>query len=75
MGHFSFKMGICFKESKESNDGFKIIKAVGIGSKDQNDELDYLIQESLELKMIFGSMMKKIQKRNAKFAKDAQGKT
>ena len=54
-GDFKYKIGVCFKESKESNYWLRIIKATNI-SNDQ--DLDYLIQESNELKNIFGKSMK-----------------
>ena len=54
---FKYKIGICFRESKEINYWLRIIKATNISN---NEDLDYLIKESLELKKIFGSMMKKI---------------
>ncbi len=43
------------KESKESNYWLRIIKAANISD---NQDLDYLIQESNELKNIFGKSMK-----------------
>jgi hypothetical protein len=54
---FKFKINICFRESKESNYWLRIIKAIKISD---SKKLDYLIQESVELKNIFGSIMKKI---------------
>ena len=60
---FKFKVSICFRESKESNYWLRIIKAVNISDDNQ---LDYLIQESMELKKIFGSIMKKINNRKNK---------
>ncbi len=54
---FKYKIGICFRESKESNYWLRIIKATSISN---SKELDYLIQESKELKNIFGSISKKI---------------
>ena len=60
---FKYKIGICFRESKESNYWLRIIKAADIANC---DELDELIKESVELKKIFGSIMKKIHHRNYK---------
>ena len=57
---FKYKIGICFKESKESNYWLRIIKAAGLA---EGDELEYLINESFELKSIFGSILKKIHHR------------
>ena len=57
---FKYKIGICFRESKESNYWLRLIKAAGVV---QTEETEYLIKESGELKNIFGSMMKKMQKR------------
>lgn len=54
---FSYKIGICFREAKESNYWLRIMKATDMSN---SEELDYLIQESGELKNIFGSMLKKI---------------
>jgi four helix bundle protein len=56
---FKFKIGICFKEAKESNYWIRIIKAAGIS---QSRELEYLITESGELKNIFGQSMKTLKK-------------
>ena len=58
---FKYKIGICFREAKESSYWLRIIKAVNISN---SLELDDLIQESNELKNIFGSMSKKIHYRN-----------
>ena len=54
-------MGICFREAKERNYCLRIMKAADISS---SQDLDDLIQESNELKSIFGSMNKKIHYRN-----------
>ena len=54
---FSYKIGICFREAKESNYWLRIMKAADIST---SLELDDLIQESKELKNIFGSISKKI---------------
>ncbi|MFH1094309.1 MAG: four helix bundle protein [Candidatus Omnitrophota bacterium] len=54
---FKFKISICFKEAKESNYWLRIIKAIDIS---HDKKLDFLIQESLELKKIFASIMKKL---------------
>ena len=54
-------MSICFRESKEANYWLRILKEVNISN---NEKLDALIQESHELKNIFGSIMKKIHFRN-----------
>ncbi|MDP8298488.1 MAG: four helix bundle protein [Candidatus Tantalella remota] len=60
---FRYKIGICFREAKESNYWFRIIDAIGVM---QGDQLDYLIQESCELKKIFGSIYKKTHRRTHK---------
>ena len=57
---FKYKIGICYKESREANYWLRVIKAAEI-SKDK--KVDYFVQESFELKSIFASMMKKIHKR------------
>jgi four helix bundle protein len=53
---FYYKIGIVLREARESNYWLRIIKAVGIGS---SAELNALIQESEELKNIFGSIFAK----------------
>ena len=58
---FSYKISICFREAKESNYWLRIIEAVNIST---SQDLDYLIQESNELKNIFGSISKKVHYRN-----------
>jgi four helix bundle protein len=57
---FKYKIGICYKESRESNYWLRVIKAAEIST---NEKTDFYIQESFELKSIFASMMKKIHKR------------
>ncbi|MDP8299604.1 MAG: four helix bundle protein [Candidatus Tantalella remota] len=57
---FRYKIGICFREAKETNYWFRILAAI---DADKKTELDYLIQESCELKNIFGSIYKKVHKR------------
>ncbi|TES92810.1 MAG: four helix bundle protein [Candidatus Cloacimonadota bacterium] len=54
---FNYRVSICFRESKESNYWLRIIKATNMS---KSAKLNYLIQESFELKSIFGSMQKKI---------------
>jgi four helix bundle protein len=58
---FSYKISICFREAKESNYWLRIMKAADISN---SPDLDDLIQESNELKNIFGTMNKKIHYRN-----------
>ena len=58
---FKYKIGICFREAKESNYWTRIIKAANISS---GSSLEHLVKESDELKKIFSSIMKKIHKRN-----------
>ena len=58
---FKYKIGICFREAKESNYWVRIIKATNISN---SKILDYLIKESEELKKIFSSIMKKVHKRD-----------
>ena len=58
---FSYKIGICLREAKESNYWLRIIKATHIF---YGDKLEYLLRESAELKNIFGSMIKKIHYRS-----------
>jgi len=58
---FKYKIGICFREAKETNYWIRIIKEANISS---SKILDYLIKESEELKKIFSSIMKKVHKRD-----------
>ena len=53
---FSYKIGICFREAKESNYWLRIIKASRLSDA---KELEELLQESFELKSIFASILKK----------------
>ncbi|MCD6130173.1 MAG: four helix bundle protein [Deltaproteobacteria bacterium] len=54
---FKYKIGICFREAKESNYWLRIMKATGILN---GASLDYLVKESEEIKNIFASINKKI---------------
>ena len=58
---FKYKISICFREAKETNYWLRLFKATGIAN---NEKLDDLINESDELKRIFGSIMKKIHNRS-----------
>ena len=58
---FSYKISICFREAKESSYWLRIMKAADISI---SQDLDYLIQESNELRNIFGSISKKVHYRN-----------
>ena len=58
---FSYKIGICFREAKERNYWLRIMKAADISN---SLELDDLIQESNEIRNIFGSISKKVHYRN-----------
>jgi len=59
---FSYRISICFRESKESNYWLRIIKATNMS---KSEKLEYLVQKSFELKSIFGSMQKKIHYRKS----------
>jgi four helix bundle protein len=52
---FTHKMGIAFKEAKETNYWLRLIKVSGLV---KGDELDSLIKESEELKKILASIVK-----------------
>jgi four helix bundle protein len=52
---FTYKMGVAFKEAKESNYWLRLIKVTEIA---QGDELDFLLKESEELKKILASIVK-----------------
>ena len=54
---FKYKTSICLKECKESNYWLRIIKET---TECDKQVLESLICESVELKKIFGSIMKKI---------------
>jgi four helix bundle protein len=56
---FKYKIGICYKESRETNYWLRIMKAAEIS---QSEKLDYLIAESFELKKIFASSMTTLRK-------------
>lgn len=58
---FHNKIKISLKEMRESNYWFKVIKGV-LDENKSNDELEYLIQESSELKRILGSIASKTRK-------------
>jgi len=58
---FKYRIGIYFREAKESNYWIRIIKAADIS---KSEALEHLIKESDELKKIFSSIMKKVHKRN-----------
>lgn len=58
---FKYKIGICFKESKESNYWLRIIAATKMST---SKKLDWLIQESFELKNIFGRSLKTMSEQN-----------
>jgi len=52
---FTYKMGVAFKEARESNYWLRLIKVSEIA---QGDELDFLLKESEELKKILASIVK-----------------
>ena len=54
---FRYKTSICLKEAREANYWLRILREADIAN---SDKLKNLIQESYELKNIFGSIMKKI---------------
>lgn len=56
---FYYKIGIVLREARESNYWLRILKASEIVN---SQELDGLIQESAELKKIFGSIFAKSRK-------------
>lgn len=53
---FTNKVRISLREMRESNYWLRIIKAI---DNQDNPELNYLIQESKELKLILGSIVQK----------------
>ena len=54
---FASKIGICLKESKESNYFYRVIQALKIGEQSASARL---VSESDELQKIFGSISKKV---------------
>ena len=52
---FTYKMGVAFKEARESNYWLRLIKVSEIA---KGDELDFLLNESEELKKILASIVK-----------------
>ena len=58
---FRYKIGIYLKEAKESNYWLRIIKATNMS---KSEGLDCLIQESFELKNIFGKSLKTMSEKN-----------
>ena len=57
---FFNKINISLKEMRETNYWLRIIKEI----KDLDNEIDYLLNESLELKRILGAINSKSTKRN-----------
>ena len=55
---FTNKVRISLREMRESNYWLRLIKAV-VDNVSSNNELDWLINESLELKKILGSIVQK----------------
>jgi len=58
---FKYKISICLREVRESNYWLRIIKETDILN---SAELSVMVEESIELKKIFSSIMKKIHKRD-----------
>lgn len=56
---FKYKIGICYKESRETNYWLRIMKAAEIS---KSKKLDYLISESFEFKKIFAKSMTTLRK-------------
>jgi four helix bundle protein len=52
---FTYKTGVAFKEARESNYWLRLIKVSEIA---RGDELDFLLNESEELKKILASIVK-----------------
>lgn len=52
---FGYRINVCYKESRESHYWLRIIKGAELSN---SDNLDYLIQESFEIRNIFSSMNK-----------------
>ncbi len=50
---FKQRIAICLREARESNYWYRVLDRLKLGDDDQRK---YLLQESLELKLIFGSI-------------------
>lgn len=59
---FAYKVEIALKEMRESNYWLRLIKATDEGNQIDKTELDELIKESKELKLILGSIVTKTKK-------------
>jgi len=60
---FAYKVEISLREMRESNYWLRLIKATCEDLKNDFEELNYLIKESAELKLILGSIVIKSKKR------------
>ena len=58
---FASKIGICLKESRESNYFYRIVHELQLGDKEERERL---LQESDELQKIFASILLKLKKTN-----------
>jgi hypothetical protein len=56
-GYFTGQVGICLKESRETNYFYRVIQALQIG---EQKECNRLVKESEELQNIFGSIFSKV---------------
>lgn len=56
---FTYKIEVALKEMRESNYWLRVIEAISFGQKLDFVKLAYLITESHELKLIFGSIASK----------------
>jgi len=56
---FIFKVEICLKEMRESNYWLRLIKATHLTNEVPSDKLEFLLNESNELKKILASIVKK----------------
>lgn len=56
---FIYKTEICLREMRESNYWLRIMDATISATKNENEELNYLLKESSELKKILGSIIVK----------------
>ena len=59
---FTYKVEISLKEMRESNNWLRLIKATNVDEDINEAELDNLITESKELKLILGSIVSKTKK-------------
>lgn len=64
---FTYKVEISLKEMRESNFWLRLIQSISIDEKIEINELEYLIKESNELKLILGKIVYKSKNKTKNF--------